>query len=108
MHNCMRKIFKPRSLFFQPRPFKAHFLAKNKLLCGSIDLFMIENEAKVSCRSINFRLHILQINLQSVLLCISFFYSTLIPLHILVPAKVEAIESCPYHFHILVKVKHKK
>ena len=40
--------FKPRPLFFQPRPFKAHFLAQNEWLCWSIDLFTIENDAKVS------------------------------------------------------------
>ena len=49
MHNCTRsacKNFQP--LFFPSRPFKAHFRAKNELLRGSIDLFTIKNDAKVS------------------------------------------------------------
>ena len=33
---------------FKPRLFKARFLAKNELICGSIYLLMIENDAKVS------------------------------------------------------------
>ena len=45
-----RKNFKPCPLFFQPRPFKAHFLAQNEWLCWSIDLFTIENDAKVNHR----------------------------------------------------------
>ena len=43
-----RENFKPRPLLFQPRPFKARFVAPNEWLCWSIDLFTIKNDAKVS------------------------------------------------------------
>ena len=51
MHDCMpsaHENFRPCPLFFQPRPFKALFFTKNDLLCGSINLFTIENDAKAT------------------------------------------------------------